>query len=182
MDGKSGFFYILLTAVLQLLPDPGYERYIRMFMGVILVFMLCSPVLSVLGKGEKLLNSFQDTWQGEMSSLEKAEQENLQEFFLAEGYSAEIRASILETLEEREIWPREVAVTVEGEQVTVVLYMEGKVDQEQEGRIADGMESCGLEEENYSIVDSDSGEPAVADPSPSGADSGRGGSSGPVGG
>lgn len=36
-------FYILFTAVLQLMPDRKYERYIRSFMGLLLIYMLCTP-------------------------------------------------------------------------------------------------------------------------------------------
>ena len=34
-------FYILFSAVLHLIPDPKYERYIRSFMGLLLIFILC---------------------------------------------------------------------------------------------------------------------------------------------
>ena len=33
-------FYILFSAVLHLIPDPKYERYIRSFMGLLLIYIL----------------------------------------------------------------------------------------------------------------------------------------------
>lgn len=42
-------FYILFSAVLHLIPDPKYERYIRSFMGLLLIYILCTPVLPLSG-------------------------------------------------------------------------------------------------------------------------------------
>ncbi len=41
-------FYILFTAVLQLMPDRKYERYIRSFMGLLLIYILSVPLLSIV--------------------------------------------------------------------------------------------------------------------------------------
>ena len=38
-------FYLFFTAVLQLVPDRKYERYVRSFMGLLLIYMLCTPCL-----------------------------------------------------------------------------------------------------------------------------------------
>lgn len=37
-------FYILLSTILHLVPTGQYERYVRFFMGLLLIFMLCTPV------------------------------------------------------------------------------------------------------------------------------------------
>lgn len=44
-------FYILFSAVLHLIPDSKYERYIRSFMGLLLIYILCTPVFAVFGRG-----------------------------------------------------------------------------------------------------------------------------------
>ena len=33
-------FYIFFTAVLNLVPDKKYEKYVRFFMGLLLIFMM----------------------------------------------------------------------------------------------------------------------------------------------
>ena len=61
MDEKSCSFYLFFTAVLQLVPDRKYERYVRSFMGLLLIYMLCTPVFAVFGKSGQLLEGFADT-------------------------------------------------------------------------------------------------------------------------
>lgn len=58
-------FYILFTAVLHFVPDKKYERYIRSFMGLLLIYMLCTPVVAVLGKSGELLQSFSSNYRQE---------------------------------------------------------------------------------------------------------------------
>lgn len=43
------FYMILMTAVLQALPDNSYQKYIRFFCGMILVVMLLSPFMKLAG-------------------------------------------------------------------------------------------------------------------------------------
>ena len=47
-------FYIFFTAVLNLIPDQKYEKYVRFFMGLLLIFMMSTPIFSILGKGSEL--------------------------------------------------------------------------------------------------------------------------------
>ena len=51
-------FYIFFTAVLNLIPDQKYEKYVRFFMGLLLIFMMSTPIFSILGKGSELTESF----------------------------------------------------------------------------------------------------------------------------
>ena len=51
-------FYILFTAVLQLMPDRKYERYIRSFMGLLLIYMLCTPLFSFLRESREMIGRF----------------------------------------------------------------------------------------------------------------------------
>ena len=53
-------FYIFFTAVLNLIPDQKYEKYVRFFMGLLLIFMMSTPIFSILGKGSELTESFLD--------------------------------------------------------------------------------------------------------------------------
>ena len=44
-------FYILLTMLIHLVPTGKYQRYVRFFMGLLLMVMLITPMLSILEKG-----------------------------------------------------------------------------------------------------------------------------------
>ena len=55
-------FYIFFTAVLNLIPDQKYEKYVRFFMGLLLIFMMSTPIFSILGKGSELTASFLDNF------------------------------------------------------------------------------------------------------------------------
>lgn len=172
-------FYILLTTVLHLIPSGKYERYVRFFMGLLLIFMLCTPVFSILGKGEELAGSFQAHYQKESALREQKELDNLQELYLKQGYALEIKEKILQSLKNRGIQPAEVEVHIEGEQVTATLYMDGILNEEQERGIADGLlEACGIREGEYQIKAAAHEPSAVGGTFASGTASGRGGAAG----
>lgn len=46
------FFAVLSTAVLQIIPDQSFRKYVRFFTGLLLVSMLILPVLKIVGKEE----------------------------------------------------------------------------------------------------------------------------------
>mgnify|MGYP003364739985 CR=1 FL=1 len=43
------FYAILMTVILHLLPEEGQKKYVRFFMGVVLMLVVLSPLLSVAG-------------------------------------------------------------------------------------------------------------------------------------
>ncbi|MGN0404216.1 MAG: stage III sporulation protein AF [Bariatricus sp.] len=45
------FYMVLMTAVLHLIPNKSYEKYIRFFCGLILVILLMTPVMKVMDAG-----------------------------------------------------------------------------------------------------------------------------------
>lgn len=145
-------FYILFTAVLHLAPDKKYEKYVRFFMGLLLIFMMSTPVFSLFGKGEELVESFQFYFAQENNVKEKQEFENLQKAYLERGYETELGKEIQESLQKKGIEIQEVQVDIEGEQISAVILTKGEVTQEQKGRIADElMEEWGLKEGEYCI-------------------------------
>ena len=60
-------FYILFSAVLHLIPDPKYERYIRSFMGLLLIYILCTPVFAAFGRESELAGIFSGRYTQEMT-------------------------------------------------------------------------------------------------------------------
>ena len=43
------FYAILMTVILHLLPEEGHMKYVRFFMGLVLMLVVLSPLLSVAG-------------------------------------------------------------------------------------------------------------------------------------
>lgn len=46
---NTAFFLVLVTVVIQLVPDNSYRKYIRFFMGILLIVMMSGPILNVVG-------------------------------------------------------------------------------------------------------------------------------------
>ncbi|MDO4305518.1 MAG: stage III sporulation protein AF [Eubacteriales bacterium] len=172
-------FYILFTAFLHLVPDKKYEKYVRMFMGLLLILLMCTPVFALIGKGEELAGSFDLHYDAETELLKQNDLENLQALYLQKGYEQEIREKIMETAENTGIKPVDAAVHIEGERVSAVLYVWEEPDAEQERRITDALwETCGISEDEFIIRISRDGENTVDHTSASGAAPGSGGDAG----
>ena len=56
--------------------------------------MLCTPVVAVLGKSGELLQSFSSNYRQEKNLLEQKEAEDLQGFYLYQGYENELAEKI----------------------------------------------------------------------------------------
>ena len=108
-------FYIFFTAVLNLVPDKKYEKYVRFFMGLLLIFMMSTPIFSILGKGQELTVSFLENFSRENKEKELQEFQNLQKIYLEKGYEMELEQKIRESLEKRGIEVYKVKVNIEGE-------------------------------------------------------------------
>ena len=163
-------FYIVFSAVLHLVPDTKYERYIRSFLGLLLIYILITPVFSLLGNGEKMIEDFRLNYQEELISLETANTENLQELYLQENYSRELEKEISEKCTEDGIKTEDVVVHINGEQITAVISTAENITQEQERRIRDGLaRNFGIEEKDCQFLMGKDEQTAVADDSASGA-------------
>ena len=166
-------FYILFTAVLHLVPDKKYERYIRSFMGLLLIYMLCTPVAAVLGKSAELLQSFSSNYRQEKNLLEQKESEDLQAFYLYQGYENELEEKIMESLDGTGIKIADAAVNIEGEKVSAVVYVREEPTEEEERRIYNELrEKFGIEKKDCRILAEGNEETAMGGDSSSGASSG----------
>lgn len=156
-------FYIVFSAVLHLVPDTKYERYIQAFMGILLIYILCTPVFALFGNGEKLLQNFHLNYQEEMASMELQNAENLQALYLQENYSRELEKEISQKIEEDGIKTEAVVVNIKGEQIMAVISTAEKITQEQERRIRDGLaRDFGIEEKNCQFLMGKDEQTAVA--------------------
>lgn len=165
-------FYILFTAVLQLMPDQKYERYIRSFMGLLLIYMLCTPMLSLLKNSGEIISDFADHYQKETAVLDQKETQNLQGFYIRKGFQRELSGQIAKKCKDAGIKVQEAIVNIEGEQIAVVLKMAEVPGREVERRIQDELrQGFGIEEQNLTIRVSKDGETAVGCDTASGTSS-----------
>lgn len=167
------FFYILLTTVLHLAPSGTYQRYIRFFMGLLLILMLTSPIFSILGRGEALVEEFSFHYGKEEEERMRREAKELQEDYLKKGYEREIGKNILESLQKKGISIEEAKVYIEGEDIRAALYFgEMPVGEEAEQIKNELLEEWGMGEGQYTLLAGADGEKAVDGGSPSGASAG----------
>lgn len=69
------FYLVILVAIMQMIPQSSYQKYIRFFAGMILILMLAGPILKLFG----------------MTTLHSMEYQNaLQEIEEASGYMERI--------------------------------------------------------------------------------------------
>ena len=145
-------FYIFFTAILNLVPDQKYEKYVRFFMGLLLIFMMSTPVFSILGKGPELTESFLDNFSKENREKELQEFQNLQKVYLEKGYELELEQKIRESLEKRGIEVYKVKVNIEGEDTQAAVTLEKDISQEEKRRFADELvEEWGLKQSRLTI-------------------------------
>lgn len=148
-----GVFYILFTAVLHLVPDKKYERFVRFFMGILLIFMMCTPLFALLGKTSELMESFSFHYDQEDGLREQRELENLQAFYLQRGLELETEEKIRQIFENQGINLLDVTVHIEGERVTAGILVSEELTDEQERRIEDAlMETCGIRAGDLSVT------------------------------
>ena len=132
-------FYIFFTAVLNLIPDQKYEKYVRFFMGLLLIFMMSTPIFSILGKGSELTESFLDNFSEENREKELREFQNIQKVYLEKGYELELEQKIRETLEKRGIEVYKVKVNIEGEETQANLVLKTEISQEERKELKDAL-------------------------------------------
>lgn len=132
-------FYILFTAFLHLIPDKKYEKYVRLFMGLMLICMMSTPLVSLLGKGTEIMESFHGNYRAESENLVQKELEELQIICMKQGYEWEIRRKIMEAAENAGINLRDAAVHIEGERVSAVLCVQEEVTAQQERGLMDAL-------------------------------------------
>lgn len=123
MDEKPGFFHVLTTALLHILPDKRYEQYIRLFMGLLLVLLICTPIFAVVGKSEKLLSGFSNNYGREEQVRMKTEAEGIRETFLKGAYEQELKDQVQGILRKEGVFSAKTEVDMEKElQLTITLY------------------------------------------------------------
>ncbi|MFI3207862.1 MAG: stage III sporulation protein AF [Eubacteriales bacterium] len=66
------YYMVLMTAVLQVIPNKAYQRYIQFYMGLIIVLMLCSPILKIMDLEDDFYSLYtSNTYRLEIEELEE---------------------------------------------------------------------------------------------------------------
>lgn len=67
------FYLVIITAIIQILPNDTYKKYIHFFTGLVLILLLMTPILKILG----MENLSDPLWKKERLKLklEKIEKE-----------------------------------------------------------------------------------------------------------
>lgn len=53
-------YMVLMTALIQALPENSYQKYLKFFFGLILVVLLATPVFRLLGMEQRFQEIYQD--------------------------------------------------------------------------------------------------------------------------
>ena len=177
------FFHVLTTAVLHILPDKRYEQHIRLFMGLLLILLICTPVFAIVGKSGQLLDGFQKYYGEEEKARMETEAEGIQETFLREAYRKELEKQIRKIFSDagimsEEISEVEVKITAVKD-LQVKINLRTAVTEKQREAVKNGLRKiCGLEEEQYQIQTSGNGVEGMGDPASDRDHSSGGGASG----
>lgn len=54
------FYMVMITAVMHIIPDKGYQRYLRLFTGLVLIIMLAAPIVKLLGMESSWENLYEN--------------------------------------------------------------------------------------------------------------------------
>lgn len=54
------FYMVMITAVMHIIPDKGYQRYLRFFTGLVLIIMLAAPIAKLLGMESSWENLYEN--------------------------------------------------------------------------------------------------------------------------
>lgn len=69
------FYMVMVTAVMHIVPNSEYKRYIRFFTGLVLAVMLADPFLRLLGTGDLWADLYESpVYQEQLEKMEEAAQ------------------------------------------------------------------------------------------------------------
>lgn len=125
MEGLYGwvknivFYLIFLTVLMGLLPSGKYEKYIRLFAGMILILIVASPFLSGIRLEDKMAGYFEEfSFQNDAQDLKKEiygmEEKRLS--MLISQYEEAVAVDVRQMAEESGLAVTDVGVEIEGAQ------------------------------------------------------------------
>ena len=121
------FYMIFVTMVMNLLPDPKYEKYLRLFAGAVMILLAFGPVLRITGMETAMAGIFEKiTFENDVRTLKEelgaADERRIREFY--GRYRAAAEADIRSMAEHDGL---------ECESVSVDVAEAGNISQDQAG-------------------------------------------------
>lgn len=83
------FYLILVTAVLQAVPNQEYRKYIRFFTGLVLILMLLAPILDLFGSEVRISEIYEKSGYEEQLREFEVMQEQAEDIEQAGGEQTE---------------------------------------------------------------------------------------------
>ena len=68
------FYLVIIVALIQMIPNDSYKKYVRCFAGLILILMLCGPIFKLLGASEYQSAEYEKVLNEIESKVEKMEE------------------------------------------------------------------------------------------------------------
>ena len=68
------FYLVIIVALIQMIPNDSYKKYVRFFAGLILILMLCGPILKFFGASEYQSAEYEMALKEIESKVEKMEE------------------------------------------------------------------------------------------------------------
>lgn len=100
------FYLILMTMLMNLLPDNKYRKYVRLFAGMLLIIIVVSPISKLFSWNTILeINFLEKIYQQEVSSLtvELNKTENSQQQEFLQNYEGTLRSRIIQLAAEQNL-------------------------------------------------------------------------------
>lgn len=100
------FYLILMTMLMNLLPDNKYRKYVRLFAGMLLIIIVVSPISKLFSWNNILeINFLEKIYQQEVSSLtvELNKTENSQQQEFLQNYEGTLRSRIIQLAAEQNL-------------------------------------------------------------------------------
>ncbi len=67
------FYLVIVTVMIQLIPNNSYKKYVRFFMGLILIIMLSNPIMKILGMEKSFEEYYQEAkYEQKIKEIEEA--------------------------------------------------------------------------------------------------------------
>lgn len=117
------YYYLFYSIVLNLLPDKQYRVYIKNFLGMLLIIMLLSPILSFFKLDTQLesrvrIEAFREEFENALKGELVLEEE--QNEYLLYAYKEEIENQITQLFAQHNLTVQNIQVSLEGEEEVIV--------------------------------------------------------------
>ena len=91
------FYTILMEVVLHVLPEQGQKKYLQFFMGIVLIILVISPVLSAAGLDGQLDEAYaRQTYDQELQEFQRRQQ------MIKKSYESRLEERVEKAAEELE--------------------------------------------------------------------------------